>query len=489
MPFMTLPRWFLPAALLGLALAQASALADPPDKPAPADDPAMPIDLPTAMRLVDASNPTIALARERVREAYARLEQAQVLWLPNLTAGTAYLRHDGQVQNAAGIVFTTSKSSIFVGGGAAMRFDTADAYFGPLVARRLVQAQSAASRATADDVQLEAALAYLELLRVFGALAINADTLGRAEELLHAARAADEEGLAKSKADLPRALTEVNLRRQERIVLEGEAAVASARLAQLLLLPPAVDLRPADPAVLPITLVPPGTPLDELIATGLMNRPELAEGRALVGAAVARLRQAKVGPFLPRVEVGYTAGGFGGGRNSFIGDFDGRGDGTAQATWQFDNLGFGDAARVRERRVEVSEANLHVAEAQARVGAEVTAAAKVAATRLRTLDLAQATVRDALEAWRRLREVAFGVGNPKLRAFEALEPLIAEQQLAQARTQYLNEVIEYNRAQFRLYWALGQPPACALPQAAEVPVQVPASPPPYQPPQPRPVGK
>ena len=63
----------------------------------------LPIDLPTALRLVNASNPTIGVARARVREAYARLRQAQVLWLPNLESGPAYLRHDGILQTLLSI--------------------------------------------------------------------------------------------------------------------------------------------------------------------------------------------------------------------------------------------------------------------------------------------------------------------------------------------------------------------------------------------------
>ena len=68
----------------------------------------LPIDLPTALRLVNASNPTIALARERVREAYAHLQEARSLWLPTLLTGPAYVRHDGQLQNASGLVFPVS---------------------------------------------------------------------------------------------------------------------------------------------------------------------------------------------------------------------------------------------------------------------------------------------------------------------------------------------------------------------------------------------
>src|SRR5947209_9192976 len=42
------------------------------------------IDLPTALRVANAGNPTIGVARARLQEAYARLRQAQVMWLPNL---------------------------------------------------------------------------------------------------------------------------------------------------------------------------------------------------------------------------------------------------------------------------------------------------------------------------------------------------------------------------------------------------------------------
>jgi hypothetical protein len=40
----------------------------------------------------------------------------------------------------------------------------------------------------------------------------------------------------------------------------------------------------------------------------------------------------------------------------------------------------------------------------------------------------------------------------------------------------LDEVISYNRNQFRLYWAMGQPPQCALPHATPLPVETPVLP-------------
>src|SRR5262245_36618743 len=45
------------------------------------------IDLPTALRLADAQNPEIAIARERIQEALAQQDRANLLWLPNLDFG------------------------------------------------------------------------------------------------------------------------------------------------------------------------------------------------------------------------------------------------------------------------------------------------------------------------------------------------------------------------------------------------------------------
>ena len=49
----------------------------------------------------------------------AELEAARAQWLPSLFVGAGWVRHDGQVQDVVGRVFTTSKSTAFVGATAA----------------------------------------------------------------------------------------------------------------------------------------------------------------------------------------------------------------------------------------------------------------------------------------------------------------------------------------------------------------------------------
>jgi outer membrane protein TolC len=441
-------------------------------------DERLPIDLATTIRLADTSSPAIGLARARVAEALARQEQADYLLLPNASAGVGYFRHDGRLQDATGNVFTTSKGSLFSGGGLTLRVDLADAYFQPLVTRRLTEAEAAAASAVRNNVQLDAVSTYLDLLAIHAALAINADTLGRALQMLNRAEAADEAGLNKTKGDVPRARTEVAARRQERLDLEGRAGAVAARLARVLLLRPTVFLVPADPAVVPLILVPAEYSLDDLVQIGVANRPEVKAIRATFAAAQQRLAQARYGPLFPKVLVDYQVGSFGGGVNSDLSNFNSRGDLTAAAYWEVRNLGLGNCAQVRERQAGLEGVAYQIRDVESQVGNEVVESARLCAARFASLRDAQDGVRQAVELYRRLDETSFGMIGPRAQ-YDALEPLLAIQALNSARVQYLTAVIEFNRAQFRLYTALGQPSMCATPQA--VGVEVPVVPPPFRP--------
>lgn len=50
-------------------------------------------------------------------------------------------------------------------------------------------------------------------------------------------------------------------------------------------------------------------PIDELIAPGLRNRPELAEAQALVQATPVRLKPARPRPFVPGLAPRYSGAG------------------------------------------------------------------------------------------------------------------------------------------------------------------------------------
>jgi hypothetical protein len=78
----------------------------------------LPVTLASVLELMDRENPTVSLARARVVEAYAQLDQARVLWLPSIRGGMNYNKHDGRLQDVEGNNLEISRSALYSGLGA-----------------------------------------------------------------------------------------------------------------------------------------------------------------------------------------------------------------------------------------------------------------------------------------------------------------------------------------------------------------------------------
>lgn len=439
-----------------------------------------PIDLSGALRLAGARDLDIAIARERVSQALAELEQARVLWLPSLYIGPNWIRHDGQLQTVQGQIQNISKSSLFLGGTAAagssvsgpvpaggpaqvtgltsiLRFS--DAIFEPLAARQVANARKAGIIAATNDALLAVAEAYMDLQRPAGTLAIAREG-ARNAELLASLTASYARSGAGLDADYRRAVTERDRQRKNVALAVGELEIASAELVRLIRLDPRLVVAPVEPPETVLRLVSESCPIDELIVTGLRNRPELAEAQALVQATLTRLKQARLRPFIPSLAFRYSGGGFGGGVNGFFGGFDGRSDADVNLYWEVQNLGFADRAIARQRGSQQRIASLELMKLQDRVAAEVVRAEKGRIAASRQMEEARRAVPEALASLElNLTNIRRGAGLPgATRPIEVLQPI---QALVQARADYLDAVLGYNRAQFRLYRALGRPPDIA----------------------------
>ncbi len=233
--------------------------------------------------------------------------------------------------------------------------------------------------------------------------------------------------------------------------------VASAGLVRLLVLDPALVMAPVEPPECIIRLIPDDVPLDELVIRGMQARPELANAQELVEAARLRLKQARLRPFIPSLAVAEAAGGFGGGPGSFFGNFGTRNDVAASLFWDLRGLGFMDCAIMRQRAAEHDLARLERIRIQAQVAADVTAAFEVRQAAARQIEDAREALVEAIESLQlNMLNIRQGTELPRAtRPIEVLQPI---QALAQARLDYLDSVLSYNRAQFRLKRAVGQAP-------------------------------
>jgi outer membrane protein TolC len=443
-----------------------------------------PIDLPSALRLAAVDNPELLLARERVTGAIAERQLAAARFLPSLHAGTNFDNHTGTLQRSTGVIEKVNRGSLYLGLGAnavgagtvtipgvVWDGNVSQVYFDLLVRRQFVRAREFGSIAVQNDVLLRVANGYLGLLRATGRRAIAVKNREEAQETarLTANYAKVKQG---RQADADRAATVLEERNAELLQAESDMLVASARLAQLLNLDPSIRLEPTDGWAVPSPIVPDPIPVAELIAIALTQRPELRERQAVIRAALLNVRAMQALPFSPNLIVGYSAGTFGGGSNLAaegivqpdgtvqrqprFDSFDGRQDFDVVAYWTLRNLGVGNVALIRLARSNLRSEQLREVEVLDRVRTEVATAYARTHARWAQIETAEHAVQSSQNAYT----------EDYKRTYEriglVIEVLDSLRLLARSRYAYLDAIIDYNRAQFELYVALGQPPADTL---------------------------
>lgn len=428
--------------------------------------PACDVDLPSVLQTVAGRNPQVAFASQRYAEAYARLQAAQVLWLPALRAGVSYNKHDGKLQDVQGNIIDVSRNALNPGlgtfataagspavPGVSFNLRTADAVFQPAIAEQALAARGAAATAVTNDLLLEAALAYLDLLRALQAQAIAQQTLRDVQELAFTTTEFARTGQG-SPADADRAATELAIRETDLLRTDEDIQVASARLVQLLSGDPRRPLRPLESTIVAVDLTPAHLPVEDLLPTGLATRPELAESRHLVAEAMERYRREKMAPWLPSVLLGVSYSGFGGGLGGQMQDFGDRFDLDTVVYWEIRGLGAGEQAARAEARARMEQTRYEQVRLMDRVAREIVEAHAQVQIRRKQLPIAEQAVERAVSSVDRHRL--------RIRDLEGLpiESLQSIQALDQARRQYLRVLVEYNEAQFRLRRALGWPIDC-----------------------------
>lgn len=448
-----------------------------------------PIDLGSALRLAGVENPELLLARTRVSEVVAERQLAAAQLLPSLNLGTNLDMHTGVLQQSNGNILSVNRDALYFGLGAnavaagtvgipglSYNLNIGEGWFGFLTARQRVRTAEAMAAAVRNDVLLRVCEAYLDLLRGDGRRVLAAKNRSEAAEIARLTAVYAEKGQGR-KADADRAAVELRKREAELTQAEADTLIASARLAQLLNLDPSVRLKPIDGWVVPAPLVPDPIPLPELLAIALMQRPELAARRSEVQTTLYELSLAKVLPFSPNAIVGFSGGGFGGGSNLvsqppgfitgngslFVGprfdSFNTRSDFDVVLFWTFRNMGVGNVALVRAADSRVRQMRLREVETLNTVRFEVARAKARTDARFLQIEAAEKAVKASTSSYKedltRITKGGPALGLP-------LEVVDSFRLLARSRYEYLDAILDYNRAQFQLWVALGRPPADTL---------------------------
>jgi outer membrane protein TolC len=445
-----------------------------------------PINLATALRLADARPLIVAGAQASAWVAEAQLQQAKVLWLPDFNLGADYIRHDGFGPdtlrginvpggfNGAGQFSPTNfgrpqdqNINFFYAGGAMFLMRNAtDMLFEPLAARQNLNAKHWDIQSAKNDALLQAARAYFDVHKFRGLYAGGLDVVRKGRKLAEVINAEKEDLFQPYEVD--RARTLLADLEQQAVSHRQYWRRSSATLTQVLRLDPRAVVEPLEPDHLQITLIDPSRSLDDLMPVGLTNRPELAAQQAQIQAALARIRQEKLRPFLPVIQFNgfqtpyeqIQVGAFGIGHGGMMNNWSGRFDFSPQALWQFDAVGLGNMAMVKWRRGEASQATIELFKAQDMVAAEVTRAqARLQSAAARVVQ----AERELLTALSNYKGVVEGLsqtmrfGNVLKAVFRPQEAVFSLKLLKLAYDDYFTTVAEYNTAQFEMFRALGYP--------------------------------
>ena len=310
---------------------------------------------------------------------------------------------------------------------------------------------------------LSVALAYFDVQQARGILAGTLDSVARARDLERRVAALASGLTAPIEVERVRATLE-DLEQQVATARE-DWRLSSANLTRVLRVDPAAVVVPMELPHLQLTLIAPKQSVDDLIPVGLMSRPELASQQAVVQATLTRLRQERMRPLLPSVVLqsnasptGYLGAGVYGSGSSSLNSWSGRSDWDAEVVWELKNLGFGNRALVTQRRGEQHQATVELFRIQDQIAAEVTQAhAQVQSAAVRVVR-AEAGLKAAVASYdgnlKGLSETV-RAGQLLVLIIRPQEVVAALMQLQQAYVNYYTSSNDYNRAQFRLFRALG----------------------------------
>lgn len=419
---------------------------------------AIPIDWTTVLDLAHASNLEIQLAAEKVREAHAQVALAKAQWWPELKVHMLWRHHEGRDQEISGEIIEVSKSSLRAGPVAALTYNPQKVAVDVLKAKQQVYARSGGlDRATREALQ-EVSLAYVDLVAAQAGAAISTEIADLIGELVKRSEQLHKQGLAPPVHVLS---TRSQHQAQRQFLLKAQQGqlAAGAKLVQLLELEPGTRVFAAEDHLVPINLVD-DKPLDVLIERAMDQGPGLAEVIALLSALDQQEKQLRRIAFLPTISADVGIGTFGGGIGASHESFADRTDVGLNAYW--DVMRIIGTSHTRElfgskRR----QASLQHQQVRTALAAGITVARDKARSAHERITLAEQELRTAIENYEQ--------SESRLRAAatESVEVLQAIGALGSARKNYLEAVIDHNRAQIQLQFLVGNPPGADEPAKSE----------------------
>ncbi len=417
-------------------------------EPAKADK-ALPMSLDTVLRLAQDRNGQMGIARQRLQEAFAQQDLAAKQWLPELTIGTAYYRHEGGIQDFTGQLIQSSYGSLFAGLEMRGKLDLREAAYKRIDAERKVWQQKGEISKLTSETLLDAAGTYVDLLATRTSELVSLESEKKMADLMELAQT-----LAKIDSGLLVEVVRLSSETQgqkliTRKMREG-AHNAAAKLNYLLGLDPQCELVLVDRHMVSFALVNTAMPLEMLVSQAQSKGPGVRELEGLLALVEdARAKGSGPGRFLPSLELSMAEGAFGAGPGSQS-TWDNRWDMGLHVKWSLT-----EAITARERRrvadAQNQQVRLSVQDLRAKLTLGVQEAREACLSGQEQIALSQQQIKAA--------EESFDLSNSRLKenikGRSPSEVLGAIRALAGARLTYLQAIRDYDKAQLRLFVLIG----------------------------------
>jgi outer membrane protein TolC len=409
---------------------------------------AYPIDLATALKLANAQNLDVQIARQKSAEARATYESAVMQFFPWLSPGAGFQRHDNLIQDVSGNIIDVHKQAYTPGATFTARVDVGDAIYKTLAARQNLRAAGHGVEAQRQNSVLAAALGYFDLLQAHAAVGVAEEARSISQNYEGQIKSAVEAGLAykgdQLRVQIQTGQIDVALRQARE-----RQRTAAARLAETLYLDPAVELVANEKELVPLSLMDTNIALGTLVSAALARRPELHESHALVQAAQSARQGAAIGPLIPSLGGQAYIGGLGGGIDHKPGRFGESEDFSALLSWRIGPGGLFDFGRTHLTKARLETTRLGDDKLREQVIRQVVESL----TRFRSLADQLGTVKETLKTAKESQKLAeqrkeFAVGV-------VLEDIQTQQDLARAQSDYFNTIAEFNKAAYGLSQAVG----------------------------------
>jgi outer membrane protein TolC len=410
-----------------------------------------PINLATALKLAGAKNLDIQIAQEKLNEAEANHHTALIQYFPWVSPGLSFRRHDGNTQEVGGNIIDVSKQSYTAGATGFLQWDFASALYQSLLTHQLVKAADEALESQRQLTILSAANSYFDMAYAHSAVGVAEEAVKISDTYAKELHQAVEIGIA-YKGDELRVIIQTERNRialQQALEFQRMTAI---QLSQILHLDLLIELIADDAELTPLTILETNEPFETLLNKALNTRPEIKQNRALIAAAIEQKNASLYGPLFPTLNAQAGVGGLGGGRNDTMGNFGSSEDFSASLNWRIGPGGLLDTSRIDAAQSKEKQAELNAD----KIDDEITRQVIEAFTHLRVLQSqleSNQRILDAADRGLKLADLRkeFAVGI-------VLEHIQAEQDLTQARKEYLKLVSEYNKTQFIANWAIGGKP-------------------------------